>query len=45
MACCILIAGLMAALLAFRRLPNRLSGTAPAADPRGWRLRTERSDD
>ena len=45
MACCILIASLIGALLALRRLPDRLRGIAPAADPREWRLRTERSDD
>jgi hypothetical protein len=45
MACCILIAGLIGALLGLRRLSGRLRGIAPATDPRAWRLRTERSDD
>ena len=45
MACCILIASLIGALMAFRQLSGRLRGIAPVADPREWRLRTERSDD
>jgi hypothetical protein len=45
MACCILIAGLIAALLAIKRVSARLRGALPPADPRAWRLRPERSDD
>jgi hypothetical protein len=41
MACCVLMAAAIAALLALKRL----TGGGVAADPRAWRLRTERSDD
>jgi hypothetical protein len=44
MACCVLIASVIAALLAPGRLFARARG-ASAGDPRAWRLRTtERSD-
>jgi hypothetical protein len=41
MACCVLIAGAIAALLALKRL----AGGGAAADPRAWRLRVEMPDD
>ena len=43
MACCVLIASVVAALLWLKRLVG--GDAAEAADPRAWRLVAERSDD
>lgn len=43
MACCVLIASVVAALLWLKRLVG--GDAAEAADPQAWRLAAERSDD
>ena len=42
MACCVLMAGMIAALLSLWRW---IAGGTATADPRAWRYRPERSDD
>jgi hypothetical protein len=43
MACCVLMAGAIGALLSLKRWVT--GGATAATDPRAWRYRPERSDD